>query len=239
MRSCVTSLLCGLIICGLAVSVAQAGGKVDNPMYKHWAQFKPGSFSETKSEINMGDTKINSTTTMTLKELTPEKAVVEVKAVSVMGGQNMEAPPHMLDIPAKIEEEKAKEIDPPKKGDKVNGADVQEVKQGEEELQIADQKLKCKWVELKLVVNDQITTQKTWTSEDVPGRVVKNVLSVAGKQKGDTQSLVSKFKGDKGAKTEPKAGADKEKGEKRDAGDKKAPTGKKETTEKKEQKEKK
>jgi hypothetical protein len=238
MRSCVTALLCGLVICGLAVSAAQAGEKVDSPMYKHWAKFKPGAFAEMKTESTVmadkTETKSQMTVTMTLKEITPEKAVVEIKAVNVMGDKKMEMPPTNQEYPAKIEEEKAKEMDTPKKGDNIKGAEVIAV--GEEEIKVGDKKIKCKWVETKMKQGDSTITSKAWTTEEVPGQVVKTVTSMEGQTKMTSEGSLVKFGvggSDKADKTEPKAGSEKEKSEKKDAGDKKPATDAKDKTEKK------
>jgi hypothetical protein len=249
MRSCVTSLLCSLLICGLAVSAAQAGEKVDNPEYKHWAQFKPGAFSELKTEGNAMGMKTKTTMTRTLKEITPERAVVEITVATLAGGQKMDMPPQKQQIPAKIEAEDARKIEDPKKGDKTEAGEILDVKKGEEEVKVGDKKIKCKWVETKIKQDDQTITSKSWTCEDVPGQIVKTAMTMEGKMKMSSEGSLVKYsaegsgkadKADKGAKAEPsKAGSEKDKAEKKDAGDQKAPADDKAKTDKKEQKEKK
>ena len=247
MRSVVTCLVCGLVVFGLVVSTAQAGEKVDNPLYKHWAKFKPGAFSELKTESEVMGMKNVSTMTTTLKELTPEKAVVEMSVVSVVNGQETKVPPQKQEILAKIEEEKAKELDTPKKGDKRNGAEIIGV--GEEEIKVGDKKVKCKWAEMKMTQEDTTTTTKVWTTDEVPGQVVKMVTNMDGKMKMKTEGTLAKYsvdgssKPDSAGKTEKTDKADKtdkaEKGEPAKKDDAKGKVEKTDKTEKKDQKDKK
>jgi hypothetical protein len=191
MRSVVTCLVCGLVVFGLAVSTVQAGEKVDNPLYKHWAKFKPGAFAQVKTENEAMGQKTVMTVTWTLKELTPEKAIIEMSAVNVMSGNEMKMPPQKQEVLAKVEEEKAKELDTPKKGDKKNGAEVLNV--GEEEIKVGDKKIKCKWIETKMKQDDQTILSKAWTSDEIPGMVVKTSMTVEGKTKMKSEGLVVKF----------------------------------------------
>ena len=242
MKSLVACVICGLVVCGLTVSAVQATEKVDSPMYKHWAKFKPGAFAEMKAESTTMGMKTEMTVTMTLKEITPEKAVVEMKGVNVMGDQKTEMPAQKQEWPAKVDADTAKQMDTPKKGDKIKDAEVLDVKQGEEEVKVGDKKIKCKWVETKIKREDSTITTKAWTSEDIPGQMVKTVMNVDGKMKMTSEGSLVKYEVSGNAKTEkaePKPGAEKDKGEKKDAGDKKSVSDKKDQTEKKEQKEKK
>jgi hypothetical protein len=198
MRTFVTFLFCGFVVCGLAVSTVRAGEKVDNPEYKHWAQFKPGSFSEMKTEFSRFGHKWERTTTTTLKEITSENAVLEIKVVMTGSGQKWAEPPaEKRKIPAKVEEAKARESDPPKKGDQRDGGEVLDVKQGEEELTICGKKLKTKWVETKIKRKDLTTTARTWSCNDVPGQVVKTTTNSEGTSPLSSMGEVVKFKADK------------------------------------------
>ena len=79
----------------------------------------------------------------------------------------------------KLEEAKAKENDPPKKGDQTKDGEVLDVKQGEEELTICGKKLKADWVETQVKGKIYIVTTKTWSCNEVPGREVKKTMNCA------------------------------------------------------------
>ncbi len=150
----VVSMLCGML------------QDVDNPQYKHWAKFKKGAYSKSKSETNMGSTKMEGEMTTTLKDLSAEKAVIEMKSVNIMMGTKTEAPPQSMDIPAKVK----KTEDTGKKP---------EMKEGDEEIEVAGKKIKCHWVEMVTEQGGQKTTTKTWTTDEIPGQVAKMEMTNA------------------------------------------------------------
>jgi hypothetical protein len=183
--------LCVVMLCWFAVPQAALGEKIDNPEYKHWAQFKPGSYCVTqmKQTVIAGpmEMKTEVTTTTTLKTLTAEKAVIEVKTVMVADGHDVKMEPMTHEIPAKID--KPKETKPAdKKTEEVK------VKEGEEELTIAGKKIKTKWAKTTLTVAGRKTETTTWISEEVPGRIVKTVTKIAGEEKMAGETKLIKFK---------------------------------------------
>jgi hypothetical protein len=95
-------------------NAALADEMVDNPNYKHWAQFKPGTFVTMKmtSEIDTGagKQKTESTVTTKLKEVTSEKVVVTMDVVTKMGDQEFKSPPQEMVFPAKIKKEELDEV---------------------------------------------------------------------------------------------------------------------------------
>jgi hypothetical protein len=234
-------LLCCAVICGLAAAAAQADDKVDSPIYKHWARFRPGAFSVVKTQRKAKDVKAETTVTTTLIEVTPEKVVVELQVATVGGDEKIEMLPKKQTYPAKIEKDEARKMEDPKKGDKVEDAEVLDVKQGEEEIKVGDKKINCKWLQTKCKQGDQTTTTEAWTSDEVPGQVVKMLVTVEGGVAMTSETLLVKYNADDIGKADKpeQGGSEKGKGEKKDAGDKKAPAGKKDESEKKEQKEKK
>ena len=133
---------------------------VDNPDYQSWAKQKVGAWVKYTRETNMGAMKMTHETTRTLKELTPEKAVIEEKTTMNMNGEPKET---VLTIPqpAKI-----------KKGTTTDGAKMEIVKEGDEELEVKGKKLKCHWVEMKLT-GKNASTMKVWRSDEVIGGAVK------------------------------------------------------------------
>jgi hypothetical protein len=228
MRSLVTSLLCCAIVWGLAAPAARAEDKVDSPIYKHWARFKPGAFSVVRTERMAKGPKAEMieaefTVTTTLKEVTPERVVVELEIVTVGENEKAEMLPRKQAYPAKIEKDEALKMEDPKKGDKVEDAEVVGVEQGEEEIRVGDKKIKCKWLETKSRQGDQTTTTKAWTSDEVPGQVVKMVVTMEGKGEMTSKTFLVKYSADGSDKADQteQAGSEKEKGEKKGEGEKK------------------
>lgn len=165
----------------------EAGSQVDNPEYKHWSGFKPGSFSKLKTTGEMMGTKTESMTTMTLKEVTADNAVIEIVSVTKMGDQEMKAPPMTHKVPAKVSMADA---------DKYNNPEGK-LKDGQEEIEAAGKKWKTRWMEVETTAGEMKVKSKTWISEDVPGRVVKMTSESAGQMAMKTTGELVEVKADK------------------------------------------
>ncbi len=175
------------MLCAMAAAPLQAE-QVDNPLYKNWAQFKPGSYAVMEMVTTAAGNKTEVTQTQTLKECTPEKAVIEVKTVMMMAGQKFEQPPTEMEIAAKVP-----------KGESQEGEENPdtEVKEGAEEIEVAGKKIKAKWTETKTKQGDTVTTVKVWTSDEIPGHQVKLMTSTSGPNKVTAESELIEFKADK------------------------------------------
>lgn len=224
--------LCAGVMVGWSAFAVSAEEKVDNPEYKHWAQFKPGSFAQLKVIATVMGTKTETLTTSTLKELTPEKAVVEMTVVTEAMGQKTEMPAMKRDVLAKIEKKDLPDLDP-KKGKQANGTEILEIKKGKEELKVGDKKVATEWVETKIKSADDISTTKIWNSEEIPGRVVKMSTKMEGQTPVETEGNLEKFKADKGGKPDKAADADKDKAKDKDKKDAKPEAGAKDKEAKK------
>lgn len=189
MRTSISILVVAGVLCGVSASPGYAQQE-DNPLYKHWAQFEPGSYAVVKMITDAAGNKTEMTTTQTLKECTPEKAVIEVKTVMMMSGQKIEQPPTDMEIAAKIPKQDVKGEAPEKDPNT-------EVKEGTEEIEIAGKKIKAKWTETKSKQGEMVTTMKVWTSEDVPGQTVKMTSTTTGPIEMKTESELVKFEAKK------------------------------------------
>jgi len=148
-------------MCGAAPSPA-ADAK-ENPEYVYWAKFKPGTTAVTVSELDGGRVKYTTENTTTLVEVKPDMLVLETATTTTVNGQTKAAPARKRDVPAK-------------KGDVIEMKDT-----GEEELEVAGKKLKCKVKEYTSKIGlkgAEIETKgKAYFNESVPGGVVKMVTS--------------------------------------------------------------
>ena len=147
----------------------------ENPDYKRWASFKVGSWVKFKTEIENGGNKmaLPIETTMTLLELDEKQAVIEEVTVNTM--QPKDSP----------KQEKAKKRTYKATRKQKDG----ELKEGDEEIEIAGKKLACHWTEVKAAGGGS----KVWVSPEVPGVVkiefvlpsksVQRLLAVAWEKK--------------------------------------------------------
>ena len=157
--------------------------QIDNPEYANWAAFKAGAMCKSKTVLGVKTragkmTIVEMTNTMTLKEITAEKAVVEMVVVTKMKGNETKMPPQSREVPAKID--KPTEPSEPSEKPKV------EIKEGEEEITVAAGTFKCKTSETTTTANGKTTVAKIWTCEKVPGKMVKMTSETTG---GATTSM--------------------------------------------------
>jgi hypothetical protein len=157
-----------------------AADQVDNPTYKAWAKFKPGTSVTLKTESDTAGQKTEMESTMTLVELNADKAVIETKMSMNAGGQKMDMPATKRDEPAKI--------DKMPEGQAPDAKDKPEVKESTEEVTIPGGKqVKAKVTETKMSTNGMNITSKAWTSDEVPGGTIKMESTMDGATKGTSK----------------------------------------------------
>jgi hypothetical protein len=127
----------------------------DNPEYAWWKDCKAGSWVKFRMEGEFAGQKIEGEQTHTLLELSAEKAVVDRKGSMKVGASPPVAMDKKDEVKAKAEEE------------------YQISKEGEEEIEIAGKKLKCRWIDAVQTKGGEKAELKFWLSKDVPGGVVK------------------------------------------------------------------
>ncbi|MEI8198292.1 MAG: hypothetical protein WCI73_20555, partial [Phycisphaerae bacterium] len=161
-----------------------AGEQIDNPQYKSWAKYKPGTSVTVKTQTDMDGSQNEMETTTTLADLTAEKAVVETKMAVVAAGQKMEMPASKMVIPAKIDKPVADPAD-------ATNTPKADVKEGTEILEVAGQKIDCKWVQTKTTVGGKNGVSKVWTSDAVPTGMVKMDTNLEGDSKGSIKMMMT------------------------------------------------
>jgi hypothetical protein len=176
----------------LVASVVLGQDKVDNPTYKAWSGFKVGTTVKTvTTDSETGGDKawtLKMTKTLTLTELSADKAVVEVGFETGISGANTQpSEKGRMEIPAKMT----------KRAD-TQPADLKATKnEGDEEIAVGDKKYKCHWVETRFASGQMEGTLKVWTCSDVPGgmaRTVKTAIDTAKSRKRTTTMEVVEFK---------------------------------------------
>lgn len=130
----------------------------ENPEYKRWASFKVGSWVKCRTEIENGGNKmaLPVETTFTLLEVDDKQVVVEEATLNTL--QPKDSP----------KQEKAKK----RTYKSTRKAKEGELKEGDEEIEVAGKKIACHWTEVQTAAG----TVKTWVSADVPGVAKMDVI---------------------------------------------------------------
>ena len=128
-----------------ALFVLLAQDLVDNPEFKGWTAFKPGSSVTYKYNSQEGGQKV------TLKSVGDTEIVVETEIL--LNGKAAEQKRERK-IPAKI----------------AASLVAKDPKEGEEEIDVAGKKMKCRTRESeKKLPSGKIATVKVWIQEEIPG----------------------------------------------------------------------
>jgi hypothetical protein len=153
-------------ICVIIVVMAAFGGpvalagQIDNPSYGYWAKFKPGSTQKTTTDSVAVGQKTTIEIVTTLLEVTPDKITVETKTDATAGDTKLKQRVRKQDVPAKIDQR----------------ADASEIKHSTETITAAGKTYACQVSE----ETREGLVMKTWTSEEVPGGVVKAEMRSEG-----------------------------------------------------------
>src|SRR5262245_54405957 len=144
-----------LLSAGFALLVLQ---DAENPEYKRWASFKAGSWVKCKTEIENGGNKmaLPIETTFTLLEVDDKQVVVEELTLNTL--QPKDSPKQ-----EKARKRTYKATRKAKEGD---------LKEGDEEIEVAGKKLACHWTEVQAPSG----SSKTWICPEVPGIVRLEVV---------------------------------------------------------------
>ena len=121
-----------------------------------WSGCKVGSWARYKMKGTVGTRAVDSEATFKLIEFTAEKAVIEIRPRSVVGGKTVDMPPEK-------EVFKAKDMPAGRLEDR-----------GEEEIEVAGKKLKCSVVDRVTEIGDAKLRTRFWYCDEVPGRLVKS-----------------------------------------------------------------
>lgn len=156
-------------LCVLAFAATALGEDlVDNPMYKDWASFKPGSMVKMEmvsTTTRQGkDESRKVAITITLKEVTPEKVVLEQTQTEFVDGREM--PPQTsqpVDIPVKVAKDKAA----------TQPAGIEKKTEGDEDIEVAGKKYKAHWTEYIRKYQGVPITTKKWIVKEIPGGMAR------------------------------------------------------------------
>ena len=158
-----------LVVFSGAVALADKK-KIDNPEFTMWSKYKADTMTKLKSTSEINGMKTENIIMTTLKEVSADKLVLETEAISKFNGMEFKSPPTKRDVTKTIEvdEKIAEQIG---KAAKPEGT----TEEGTETVKIGKDDVKTKWYKFKSKAEGTETVSQTWTSDEVPGSVVKVV----------------------------------------------------------------
>ena len=153
--------------------------RAENPQYRRWAKFAPGSRAVTRAVTgSAGNPAVTTTTTTSvLKSKSDAMITVEMTVhTRYHDGNVADNPPNDFAIPRDLVTPMPEPVPPHESGTEV--------------VTIAGRKLNCAW---RVTTSSNEAGQvviKTWTSDEVPGNLVKSVLTTPAIGKTTTTELV-------------------------------------------------
>jgi hypothetical protein len=182
-----------LALSSLAVYAGGGDEMVENPMYKYWANHKPGAsatrlektaFSGAAEKSQVPDGIDEKEVTYKLLSVSPTNVVVEVvvKERGFLG--TIESSPTKQSYPSKI-----------KKSHLKAGLHDVDVKLGKDTIVVLGKKLDCTTASGMEKKEGTEIDHKMWLSEQIPGGIVKHtrVTKVDGKVYADTTITLESF----------------------------------------------
>ena len=160
-----------LLVAFTSVAAAQVpampkktGKKIENPAFKQWSAYKPGTFVTMKMVSEFSGQKSETEMTTTLKSVTKEKIVLSVKTTIHVAGQKIE----QVHEPMMDEYETVKGDGP-----------EPEVETSKESVTVGKKKVDCKKTKTTTNFQGQETVTTVWTSDEIPGTMVKSVSKMS------------------------------------------------------------
>jgi len=159
----------------LMPGIAAAEDTIPSPEFASWNKFKKGTSVTLKMTSAVAGMNNETTVTTTLVETGPDKLVIETASVVKVAGMVIKSPPFKREVAKTV-----KVPDGIKKEDIQGGKPPGTVEEGTETLKIAGAEINTKWYKVKSEAAGTKTESKMWTSEDVPGLMVKMEATTAG-----------------------------------------------------------
>jgi hypothetical protein len=175
----IPQLLAAAIAAVLVAPTPVAAETVESPIYKSWARTKVGTVVTIKSVTVMKGSTLESSMRYKLVALSAEKATVEM----VLSSRGVANPPQ------KLEYRRDFPLFPGMKREDI-GKPVGATENGLEPLMLAGKEYKTQWYVTKGKTEAGESIARTWTAEDVPGMLLKSVITVPAADKTTTIEVV-------------------------------------------------
>jgi hypothetical protein len=159
-------------------------GMIENPLYRSWAKFPPGTVAVFKAVADNGKNRISTTTTYKLLSKSEDRLTVESVVLSNLGDVEYSSPPQNTTNPRYLKAPPgAKRKSPAGKPEGVS-------EEGTEKIKVAGREYAAKWYKSKTKVEAGETLSKTWMSDDVPTGLLKSELDTPGARAKTVMELV-------------------------------------------------
>lgn len=171
----VTAILA--VVSGLFVTAA--GLRADDPAaenkgYRAWKNFPIGTHVTYQSSTQVGAEATVTRITHKLVGLTSEKAIVETSAVVTARGRERKQAPVSAEIPRTGKPEAE------------TGPKPEKLDEGTESLTVAGRSFTARFTKTRVVTEGTTIETTAWTSDEVPGGLVKLVAKMTGRREGRT-----------------------------------------------------
>ena len=164
--------ICFFILTTIFAATSARSEEVDHPSYTSWVGQPIGTVIKERSETDTHGHILTTTTTTTLKEMKPDKAIFTVQRVSNATGSEVESAPEPYELIRKFP------LFPGVKRENI-GKPTDAVATGAETLELAGRTIPAVWFDTKTKGDgglDVIT--RTWMADNVPGRLLKSVTRI-------------------------------------------------------------
>jgi hypothetical protein len=165
-----------------AVTSLQGGESFENPVYKRWANFPTGTTVTQRTTTANADSPLKTVTEIiyTLKEKKDDSIVVEFVATTThTDGRSEKNPPQENNVRKTFVLPPGVKKPPDRKSD-----------EGEESLTVAGRVFKTRWYKGKDFTEAGELSSQTWSSDEMPGGLVKSVSQVPARRATITVEVI-------------------------------------------------
>jgi hypothetical protein len=147
-----------------------------NPEYGYWSDCGVGSFVEMQISTEAAGNTSQMTNRTTLVEFTSGNAVVETRgSMRMAGNPAIEIPANRREIPTTIKSSRSLD------------STSTSTAEGDEEIEVAGEKILCHWTESHYDGNGMKTVCKIWMSPRVPGHICRTTARSTGAMSSETR----------------------------------------------------
>ncbi len=180
----------------LAISIVSpcfAAEQTENAQFKNWNKFKPGTMVRWHNVSTNGTIVNHLYITQKLLESNAERVIIETTISSVAEGNKIVDASSKEEITSKIDAKTPRTfisaLPMP-----INEPKAVDDKQGEDELDVKGEKIKCRTVEASDKIQpDTTVTTKAWVSDDIPNGLIKYATTMSGKMKHESITTMTDY----------------------------------------------
>lgn len=142
--------------------------QAENPTYRNWNGFAPGTAVTYRSWTESAEGKSEVLVTYELLDRTEEKIVINMTTIAQLNDEKIKHPPQRL------ENRRFFRL-PPGVSEAEFGKPRGVLAEGEETVEVSGRSFKTKWYRARTTGDAGETFTTSWSSEQIPGRLVKSI----------------------------------------------------------------